>query len=121
MLPRPEKKHVWNAIIEDQRFWHKEVEEPCLLVKAKSATLQTMVEADAPIGREAFAPSEASEANPQVQKTRRLQECMRKVGEKATDLVWERPRGLEWTVPSPAPYHTFDEPPTSLPTYKGFE
>ena len=48
-------------------------------------------------------------------------QCMRKVGEKATDKVWERPRGLEWTVPSPAPYHTFDEPPTSLPTYKGFE
>ena len=32
-------------------------------------------------------------------------------GEKATDRVWEAPRGLEWTVPSPAPYHTFDSPP----------
>jgi cytochrome c oxidase subunit 1 len=32
-------------------------------------------------------------------------------GAKATDKVWEQPRGLEWTVPSPAPYHTFAAPP----------
>ncbi|WP_020208530.1 cytochrome c oxidase subunit I [Gilvimarinus chinensis] len=32
-------------------------------------------------------------------------------GKKATDEVWENPEGLEWTVPSPAPYHTFSEPP----------
>ena len=32
-------------------------------------------------------------------------------GEKATAEVWENPEGLEWTVPSPAPFHTFDEPP----------
>jgi cytochrome c oxidase subunit 1 len=32
-------------------------------------------------------------------------------GAKATDKVWEQPRGLEWTVPSPAPYHTFATPP----------
>ena len=32
-------------------------------------------------------------------------------GKKATDEVWENPEGLEWTVPSPAPYHTFVEPP----------
>jgi cytochrome c oxidase subunit 1 len=32
-------------------------------------------------------------------------------GEKATAQVWESPTGLEWTVPSPAPHHTFDEPP----------
>ncbi|MFC5580624.1 cytochrome c oxidase subunit I [Rhodanobacter terrae] len=30
---------------------------------------------------------------------------------KATDRVWEGARGLEWTVPSPAPHHTFDLPP----------
>jgi len=29
----------------------------------------------------------------------------------ATDTVWEKPTGLEWTVPSPAPYHTFEDPP----------
>ena len=30
---------------------------------------------------------------------------------KATDRVWEGAKGLEWTVPSPAPFHTFDVPP----------
>ena len=34
-----------------------------------------------------------------------------KGGEKATDQVWEGAEGLEWTVPSPAPYHTFETPP----------
>ncbi len=34
-----------------------------------------------------------------------------KGGEKATDKVWEGAEGLEWTVPSPAPYHTFETPP----------
>ena len=32
-------------------------------------------------------------------------------GEKATAEVWDNPKGLEWTVPSPAPHHTFDEAP----------
>ncbi len=32
-------------------------------------------------------------------------------GPKATDLVWEGAKGLEWTIPSPAPYHTFATPP----------
>jgi cytochrome c oxidase subunit 1 len=39
-------------------------------------------------------------------------QCMRGVGEKATSRVWEDAHGLEWTVPSPAPYHTFEVPPT---------
>jgi cytochrome c oxidase subunit 1 len=30
---------------------------------------------------------------------------------KAADRVWEGARGLEWTVPSPAPHHTFALPP----------
>ncbi len=34
-----------------------------------------------------------------------------KGGPKATDRVWEGSHGLEWTVPSPAPYHTFTTPP----------
>jgi cytochrome c oxidase subunit I len=34
---------------------------------------------------------------------------------KATDRVWEGARGLEWTVPSPAPHHTFDVPPVIRP------
>jgi cytochrome c oxidase subunit 1 len=34
-----------------------------------------------------------------------------KGGEKATDQVWEGAEGLEWTLPSPAPYHTFATAP----------
>jgi cytochrome c oxidase subunit 1 len=34
-----------------------------------------------------------------------------KGGQKATDQVWEGAEGLEWTVPSPAPYHTFETAP----------
>ncbi|AHX14880.1 cytochrome oxidase subunit I [Dyella jiangningensis] len=30
---------------------------------------------------------------------------------KAPDRVWEGAKGLEWTVPSPAPFHTFELPP----------
>ncbi|MEX0730306.1 MAG: cytochrome c oxidase subunit I [Aquisalimonadaceae bacterium] len=33
-------------------------------------------------------------------------------GETATSEVWEGAKGLEWTLPSPAPYHTFETPPT---------
>jgi cytochrome c oxidase subunit 1 len=32
-------------------------------------------------------------------------------GAKAGDKAWEGAEGLEWTVPSPAPYHTFETPP----------
>ncbi len=32
-------------------------------------------------------------------------------GEKATAEVWDGADGLEWTLPSPAPYHTFTTPP----------
>ena len=39
-----------------------------------------------------------------------IQSCLKK-GEAATSRVWEGAHGLEWTVPSPAPYHTFEEPP----------
>ena len=35
-----------------------------------------------------------------------------KGGEKAADKPWEGAEGLEWTVPSPAPFHTFEVPPT---------
>ncbi len=34
-----------------------------------------------------------------------------KGGDKATDKVWEGAEGLEWTLPSPAPYHSFPTPP----------
>ena len=32
-------------------------------------------------------------------------------GKKATAQVWEGAEGLEWTLPSPAPYHSFATPP----------
>mgnify|MGYP001328114655 FL=1 len=32
-------------------------------------------------------------------------------GAKATDRVWEGSHGLEWTLPSPAPYHSFTQAP----------
>ncbi len=32
-------------------------------------------------------------------------------GERAAARSWESAEGLEWTVPSPAPYHTFEEAP----------
>ncbi len=32
-------------------------------------------------------------------------------GEQASARPWEGAEGLEWTVPSPAPWHTFDNPP----------
>ena len=32
-------------------------------------------------------------------------------GAKASDEVWEGARGLEWTLPSPPPYHTFATAP----------
>jgi cytochrome c oxidase subunit 1 len=37
-------------------------------------------------------------------------QCIRG-GKKASDRVWEGARGLEWTVPSPAPAHTFSTAP----------
>ncbi len=39
-----------------------------------------------------------------------LRACMHK-GKQATAKVWDGARTLEWTVPSPAPYHTFETPP----------
>jgi len=36
---------------------------------------------------------------------------LRGKGEKAPMKPWEAAEGLEWQVPSPAPFHTFEEPP----------
>ena len=36
-------------------------------------------------------------------------------GEKAAARAWEGAKGLEWTVPSPAPHHTFTRPPVIRP------
>jgi cytochrome c oxidase subunit 1 len=32
-------------------------------------------------------------------------------GAKATDRVWEGAEGLEWTLSSPPPYHSFETAP----------
>ena len=37
--------------------------------------------------------------------------CIMGKGEKAPARPWEGADTLEWTVPSPAPYHTFEIPP----------
>ncbi len=37
--------------------------------------------------------------------------CLRGQGEAATAQVWEGAHGLEWTLSSPPPYHSFSEPP----------
>ena len=34
-----------------------------------------------------------------------------KAGPKATAQVWEGAEGLEWTLSSPPPYHSFNTPP----------
>ncbi len=40
-----------------------------------------------------------------------IQTCVFKKGAKATPNVWEGAHGLEWTLPSPPPFHTFSTPP----------
>ncbi|MNF09149.1 hypothetical protein D3C80_2097390 [compost metagenome] len=37
--------------------------------------------------------------------------AMRGKGEKAAAKPWDGAEGLEWEVPSPAPFHTFENPP----------
>lgn len=38
-------------------------------------------------------------------------QCMRGKGQKATSQVWEGAEGLEWTLSSPPPHHSFATPP----------
>jgi cytochrome c oxidase subunit 1 len=40
-----------------------------------------------------------------------LIDCYKR-GKPVDTEVWEGAEGLEWTVPSPAPHHTFTVPPT---------
>ena len=39
-------------------------------------------------------------------------DCIRNGEVVKEDRVWESAKGLEWTVATPAPYHTFDTPPS---------
>jgi cytochrome c oxidase subunit 1 len=39
-------------------------------------------------------------------------QCIRGKGHKASDMVWDHPRGLEFILHSPPAYHTFTIPPT---------
>jgi cytochrome c oxidase subunit 1 len=36
---------------------------------------------------------------------------MRGMGQPAGQQPWDGAEGLEWEVPSPAPFHTFEHPP----------
>jgi cytochrome c oxidase subunit 1 len=38
-------------------------------------------------------------------------QCYRGNGEKSSANPWDGAEGLEWTLPSPPPYHTFENPP----------
>jgi cytochrome c oxidase subunit 1 len=40
-----------------------------------------------------------------------LIKACKKQGEPVSAQVWEGAEGLEWEIPSPAPYHTFETPP----------
>jgi len=42
-------------------------------------------------------------------------------GARAPARVWDGAKGLEWTLPSPPPYHSFDEPPGIEGTWHGSE
>ncbi|HNR21456.1 MAG TPA: cytochrome c oxidase subunit I [Steroidobacteraceae bacterium] len=46
--------------------------------------------------------------------------CVRS-GEKATDRVWDGARGLEWELPSPAPFHSWETPPSAAVIARGAE
>ena len=49
---------VWNALIEDLRFWHSELEEPALLVLAKSTKMEKQLGDDAPVDAPKPTPSD---------------------------------------------------------------
>eukprot|EP00435_Cladocopium_sp_Y103_P032345 s490_g8.t1 len=40
---------VWNALVNDSEFWHREVEEPCILLLARTASLGQLMGDDAPV------------------------------------------------------------------------
>jgi len=49
-----------------------------------------------------------------------LNACFGKRDKKLPDQVWEGAHGLEWTIPTPAPYHTFVTPPVITATHRAY-
>jgi cytochrome c oxidase subunit 1 len=49
-----------------------------------------------------------------------LTSCFGKRDKHVPDRVWEGARGLEWTIPSPAPYHTFATPPLITEEHRAY-
>jgi cytochrome c oxidase subunit 1 len=49
-----------------------------------------------------------------------IYKCIRG-GEKATSRVWEGAHGLEWELPSPVPYHTWETAPSLDVIHHGAE
>jgi len=43
---------VWSKMPEESRFWREELEEPCMLVLARTGSLQQMVQGDAPVAND---------------------------------------------------------------------
>lgn len=43
-----------------------------------------------------------------------LKACFGRATQPLPNRIWEGARGLEWTLPSPVPYHTFETSPTNL-------
>ena len=48
-----------------------------------------------------------------------LYHCLTR-GQPVGQHVWEGAKGLEWTIPSPAPYHTFEQPPEVGPEHRNY-
>lgn len=45
--PQKPWEWVWNQLVQEQEFWHREVEEPCILLLAKTQNLNALVGDDA--------------------------------------------------------------------------
>ena len=57
------------------------------------------------------APNDGKIKMPSVQAGMNKRGPMMGKGDKAPQKPWEAAEGLEWEVPSPAPFHTFETPP----------
>ena len=47
--PKKPWEWVWEKLVLDQAFWHRELEEPALLILAKTQRISQAVDADAPV------------------------------------------------------------------------